>query len=257
MLALDPNQIDLWFVFFDDIQDEHLLDQYRRLLTEEERHQSQRFYFPKDQRRYLITRALVRTVLSRYIPITPKEWTFTTNAYGKPEIANDSNIARKLSFNVSHTQSLIVLGITYECNLGVDTENVRIRKAPLEIASHFFSPDEAEALHALPLEMQRDRFYQYWTLKEAYIKARGMGLSIPLDQFSFRLQSTDIQLSIDSQLNDVASRWRFWQFGLSTDYLTAVCAEVSANSDPQLRLRKIVPLADEEWLDYSPICYQQ
>lgn len=257
MLALDPDQIDLWFVFFDDIQDEHLLDQYRRLLTEEEQHREQRFYFAKDQRRYRITRALVRTVLSRYAPITPKEWVFATNAYGKPEIANDSNIAKKLSFNVSHTQSLIVLGITYRCSLGVDTENIRIRKAPLEIASHFFSPDEAAALYALPLEMQRDRFYQYWTLKEAYIKARGMGLSIPLDQFSFRLQGTDIQLSINPQLNDVASRWRFWQFGLSTGYLTAVCAELPANSEPKLVLRKIVPLGDEEELDYSPICYQQ
>ena len=255
MLELDPNQIDLWFVFFDDIQDEHLLEQYRRLLTEEERHRQQRFYFPKDQRRYLITRALVRTVLSRYAPIAPKEWTFSTNAYGKPEIANDSNIARKLSFNVSHTQSLIVLGITYGRNLGVDTENIRIRKAPLEIARHFFSPAEAEALYALPLDMQHDRFYQYWTLKEAYIKARGMGLSIPLDQFSFRLQGADIQLSIDSRLNDEASRWRFWQFGLSAGYLTAICAEVSGNSNLRLRLRKIVPLGDEEGLECVPVCY--
>src|SRR5450830_558430 len=116
---LEPDHIRLWLVHFDEIQDERIFDEYRRLLTDDEQLQEKRFHFERDQRRYLVTRALVRTVLSRYAPITPKQWSFSTNAYGKPIIANDKSTAKKLSFNISHTQGLIVLGVTKTIALGV------------------------------------------------------------------------------------------------------------------------------------------
>ena len=112
MLALDPGQIHLWFVFCDEIADESLLRQYREMLTEEERNQEQRFHFPKDRHRYLLTRALVRTTLSRYAAIAPSQWRFSADAYGKPAIINQDPLVGKISFNISHTQGLIVLGVT-------------------------------------------------------------------------------------------------------------------------------------------------
>ncbi len=138
--------------------------------------------------------------------------------------------------------------------MGVDTENIRTRPAPLDAANHFFSSDEALALSALPTAMQHDRFFQYWTLKESYIKARGMGLSIPLDQFGFDFSQDDrIAISMHPQLNDQPSRWHFWQFRLGADYMVAVCAERSAHTKQQLFLKKIIPLSGEEVLDYMPL----
>lgn len=247
MLELRPDQVDLWLAFPDEIRDSQLLDQYRQLLTGKEQAQERRFHFRKDQHRYLVTRALVRTVLSRYAPVAPEQWLFSPNAYGKPEIANDDRTAKKISFNISHTHGLIVLGITGYKSLGLDTENVRARQAPIDVARHYFSADEVAALHALPVNMQHDRFFQYWTLKEAYIKARGMGLSIPLDQFSFHLPH-DVHpgISFHSLLDDHASRWRFWQFRVSSEYLMAVCAERVESVAQQLKIKKLVPLEAEE-----------
>lgn len=250
MLELRPNQIDLWLAFTDDIRDKHLLDQYRKLLTDKEQEQELRFHFSKDQHRYLVTRALIRTVLSRYAPVAPEHWAFSTNAYGKPEIANDDRLAQKISFNISHTQGLIVLGITSDNPLGVDTENVRGRQAPIDVARSFFSADEVAALCALPVDKQHDHFFQYWTLKEAYIKARGMGLSIPLDQFSFHLQP-DVHpgIAFHSLMDDRPSRWRFWQFRVAPEYLMAICVDRTESAAQQLNIKKIMPLAEEEMFD--------
>ncbi len=246
MLDLEANKIHLWFVFLDEVEDGQLLDRYRELLTPEERIQEKRFYFQKDQLRYLVTRALVRTVLSRYAPISPVQWTFFPNAYGKPEISNDDFTAKNLSFNISHTDGLIVLGITTGSALGIDTENVRTRHAPLEIGGHFFAPEEVSALDELPLENQPDRFFQYWTLKEAYIKARGMGLSIPLNQFAFQFpQDGQVAMTMWPQLSDTAARWRFRQYRVAPDFLLAVCVERSTESDLCFVMKKVIPMAIE------------
>jgi 4'-phosphopantetheinyl transferase len=252
MLKLHSNQIHLWFTFYNEIQNECRLNQYRDLLIGEEQDRHQHFHFAKDRHCYLVTRALVRTVLSRYTSITPEQWQFSKNTYGKPSIVNDDHIAKKISFNVSHTQGLIVLAVTRDNALGIDTENIGTRQAPLDVADRFLSPEELADLKALSPESQHERFFQYWTIKEAYIKARGMGLSIPLDQFAFRfVQDKQIELSIRSELKDQPSRWNFWQFRLSTDYFTAVCAERSGDAIQQLILKKIVPLEYEMMLNFD------
>lgn len=254
MLKLNPGQIHLWFVYFDEIQEESLLERYRNLLTEEERIQEKRFYFEKDQRRYLITRAMVRTVLSRYAQVEPGQWTFSKNAYGRPEIAQH-HATGDLSFNISHTQSLIVLGVTWGCALGVDTENIQLREAPVELASQYFAPDEAAAIYDLPEEIQDQKFYQFWTLKESYVKARGMGLSIPLNEFGFDLErEREIEVRINPELNDSASRWNFWQFRPSADYLVAVCAERTGMEKQEFVMKKFIPLEKEEPMECDMLC---
>jgi 4'-phosphopantetheinyl transferase len=249
MLDLDRGQIHLWMAFFDEIRDEELLQRYDRLLAPEEREQRRRFHFEIDRHRYLITRALVRAVLSRYAAIEPRGWTFAANAYGKPAIANADRSAQRITFNISHTNSLILLGMTSDGALGVDVENCRARGAPLNISDQIFAPEELAELHALPRTQQHDRFFEYWTLKESYIKARGMGLSIPLGRFSFRFPSeTTVRVSMRPELNDHPSRWRFWQFRPAASHLAAVCAEATEASQ-QLVARKVVPLLREEVFD--------
>jgi 4'-phosphopantetheinyl transferase len=190
MLNLNPEEIHLWFVFADDIHDDSLLERYRSILSDEERSKEKHFYFLKDRRRYLITRAMVRTVLSRYKEIEPNQWKFSKNAYGRPEIAGNHETGN-ISFNISHTQSLIVLGVSNESALGIDIENFHIRKAPLELASHYFHPSEATTIYKSSAEVQDQRFFQFWTLKESYVKTRGRGLSIPFEQFRFHLMNRE------------------------------------------------------------------
>jgi 4'-phosphopantetheinyl transferase len=244
VIPLSTAEIHLWLADYSEITDSSLHDGYRGLLDPAERAQEPRFHFEKDRRRYLVTRTLVRTVLSRYADIAPSDWMFSTNAYGRPAVANRA--ARDLSFNISHTHSLIVLGVTRGRALGVDVENYRAREVPLEIASRYFAPDEVAVLNAAPRHEQQYRFFEYWTFKESYIKARGMGLSLPLDKFSFHYDHpNDVSIAIRPELADDPARWQFWQFQPSPEYLVAVCAERAGAQSPRLAVRQAVPLLGE------------
>jgi 4'-phosphopantetheinyl transferase len=252
MIDASPGRIDLWFTLFGELRDAHLLNAYRRLLTGEELHKASKFRFEIDCRRYLVTRALVRTVLSRYAPVAPESWRFAANRYGRPEIVSTDARIRGLSFNISHCSGLIVVGLTRGRSLGVDVENVADREAPLDIVDRFFAPDEIAALNSLAEAQQRDRFFEYWTFKESYIKARGLGLSVPLDRFSFDLGDPDrVRLTIDPALGDSPTRWEFWQFRPRPEHLVAVCAEC-VGPRPVVPGRYVVPLVSEEALNLSP-----
>jgi 4'-phosphopantetheinyl transferase len=223
---IDSSEIHLWLAYPDEIKDPRLLAEYWRLLSGEELQRQQRFYFERDRHRYLVTRAMVRTVLSRYAGVAPRDWEFVVNAYGRPSIAAKLAATRWLEFNVSHSQDLVIMGIARARAIGVDVESVLPQRAALEVADRFFAPAEVAALRALPSEQQHRRFFDYWTLKESYVKARGMGLSIALDRFAFHIEDpTRIWLAIDPTLGDQAGRWTFWQLQSGRDYRGAVCAE--------------------------------
>jgi 4'-phosphopantetheinyl transferase len=247
IIALTPAEIHVWLAFYDQISEERLHVAYRELLDATEKQQEPRFYFARDRRRYLVTRALVRTVLSRYVSIDPRAWIFSTNAYGRPEIVNAEAKDAYLSFNISHTHSLIVLGVTTRRALGVDVENVRAREVSIDIADRYFAPQEVAALAAVPAHQQQDRFFEYWTFKEAYIKARGMGLSLPLDKFGFRYPHDHaVEIAIHPELADDPARWQFWQFRPAPEYLVAICAERTGARSPQLIVRQAIPMLSEK-----------
>ena len=240
------DEIHLWLAFTGDIA-EDTLRAHRELLSEEELAQEARFRFEKDRRRYRITRLLVRTTLSRYASIDPCAWRFEANPYGRPEIANAE--AKDMTFNVSHTHGLVVLGVTRHRALGVDVENFHAHEASIDIAQHFFAPQEVEALEAVPAGEQRYRFFEYWTFKETYIKARGMGLSLPLDKFHFHFpHDRGVAITIEPELADDAARWQFWQFRPRPEYLVAICAERNGAQSPAVIVRTMQseePLAAE------------
>lgn len=226
MEQIDSEQIHLWFADLNELRDTHLLAEYWSLLSAEELRQQTRFHFERDRHRYLVTHAMVRTVLSKYAEVAPREWQFSVNVYGKPSIAAQHTTARGLEFNASHTDGLVVLGVAYERAIGVDVENVRTREVDVEIANRYFAPAEVAALRALPRERQQRQLFKYWTLKESYIKARGMGLSIPLDRFAFDLEDpAGIRLTTDPTLDDRPDRWRFGQLLLPQEHMVAVCVE--------------------------------
>jgi hypothetical protein len=129
---------------------------------------------------------MVRRALSRYSEIPPQKWRFVENAHGKPLIDPDLD-SPPLSFSLAHTKGLAVVAVTGGADVGVDVERADRSVNAARLTGRFFSPEETAALQELSPERLRERFFLYWTLKESYIKARGLGLSLPLDSFSFRL----------------------------------------------------------------------
>jgi len=246
---LSDADIDIWLVFYDEI-DESLLAHLHGLLSEEERHRESRLRCADARKQYRVTRAILRTVLSRYAKVAPADWFFVPNQFGRPQIANPDHESRGVCFNISHTRGLIALGITNRRELGIDVENTVVRPPCIEVAERFFARLEVDELASLPQSRRPERFFEYWTFKESYIKARGQGLSIPLQRFSFQYpHERAVQISIQPDLGDDASRWCFWQFQPAPQYLLAVCAERRNGGSPKLTLRKTIPTVMTEVLD--------
>ncbi|EYF01262.1 4'-phosphopantetheinyl transferase family protein [Chondromyces apiculatus] len=256
MLDLPPRVAHLWYVFHDDIQDPALLAAYRALMTPEEAERQARFYFPKGRHEHLVTRALVRTTLSRYAPVDPRAWRFIPGDKGRPEIAAPTGIP-PLRFNLSHTEGLIACLVTLDTDVGVDVEFIDRPSSTVEIADRFFSPEEVRALHTVPPSGQRDRFFDYWTLKESYIKARGMGLSLPLEQFTFLLGDDgpaaasrpmrardDLRIAFDPRLVDDPESWQFALWSPSERHRMAAAIRKGRGAAPfTIELRQTIPLS--------------
>lgn len=175
------------------------------LLSEQERAQHQRFIPPKKRHEYLATRVLVRTVLGRALGMAPQALQFVSNAWGRPALWPPA----PLHFNVSHTEGLVVCLVSPNPEIGVDTE--RLARAPdlLALAPNVFAPQELSDLSALPANEQARRAVVLWTLKESYIKARGMGLALALDGFAFRFDADRVRLEVAPALQDDGARWQF------------------------------------------------
>ncbi len=255
VLSSATTHIELWCTRCDELRTAALLERYLTLLDREELEQLGQFRYAKDRDRYLITRAMQRVVLSRYVELPPEQWQFTKNKYGRPEIVNHQD-GNAISFNLSHSENLIVMGVAYNAEIGVDTEFIEPTLTALQLAKTVFSDKEAAALANLHGAELTQRFYQYWTLKEAYIKARGMGLALPLDKAVFDFADSEkLMLSLDPVLSDQSARWHCWQFRLFDDYAVAVCAERRKDLSRELVVRKIAPLESEQFIPYSD-CWQ-
>lgn len=162
------------------------VDDFFEILTGDERTRAERFYFQEDRNRFVIARAALRTILGGYCCQNPRQIRFCYNQYGKPRLRQDFQDP-PLFFNLSHSRDIAVVAVTQRREVGVDVEFIRAGFADEQIAEHFFSPLEVRAIRALPKERQDEAFFHCWTRKEAYIKARGEGLSIPLHKFDVSL----------------------------------------------------------------------
>ncbi|MFZ4538299.1 4'-phosphopantetheinyl transferase family protein [Propionivibrio sp.] len=181
------------------------------LLNAKERAQQQRFIPPAKRHEYLVTRVLVRTVLGEALGVAPQALQFVCNEWGRPALASVL-MSAPIHFNVSHTDGLVVCLVSTENEVGVDTELFARAPRLLALAPEVFAPQELVELAALPIEDQAQRAVILWTLKESYIKARGMGLALPLDGFAFRFEPGQVCLDVKPALQDDGARWQFqWQ----------------------------------------------
>jgi len=154
----------------------------RGILTADEVDRANRFSFEVDRQRFIAARATLRSILSKYITICPGDLCFYYNQYGKPFLAPEFS-SYQLNFNLSHSHRIALYAIARNLEVGIDVERVRSDVEYEEIAKLFFSVDEVAILGTMPTEKRLEAFYHCWTRKEAYIKAQGKGLSLPVDSF--------------------------------------------------------------------------
>jgi len=250
---MDPSRLDLWYVDAQKATDTGMLDVYRQWLPAEETARADRFRVEKDRTLALVSRALTRTALSHYCDVDPHAWRFRPNRHGKPSIAEptEEQVGLPLRFNVSHTKGMAVCAVVAIPGLGtddvgVDVEDLRRRRVRRELARRFFAPAEVDALEHLSDEQWPEAFLEFWTLKEAYIKARGMGLAIPLDQFAFS-RSADRPPAIDfaEGHGQLSEDWQFAQIRLADHFQIATALRYPASKRLTVSLRETLPLQDE------------
>lgn len=215
----------------------------RSQLTTAELARVARFHFEHDRHSAAVVRLFIRQLLSHYAAVAPAQWRFETGAHGRPEIIAPP---LPLRFNLSHCDNLVVAAVVQRHSVGVDCELTRRQCSISALAERFFAPTEAAELRALPPEAQRQRFFDLWTLKESYIKALGLGLAQPLNQFTFRLLSRngeEEQITLDDNERDFASNWRYWLLRPTADYRIAITLPTITPLPYRLVSRALLPTA--------------
>ena len=235
--VLEPGEVHVWYATVEEAYESHVLEAYKGLLTPDERARHDRFYFEHSKLEFLVTRALVRTALSRYRAVDPRDWRFEANAHGRPSIAHPRSDEPHL-FNLSNTHGFVACLISGAREGGIDVEDAMRNTETVEIAHRFFAPSEVAALKALPPSEHRERFFTYWTLKEAYIKARGMGLAIPLDKFAFELDGANVRIRIDPSLHDDERTWQFARSSPTPRHRVAVAVRGDSEAGPKVVVRE-------------------
>lgn len=240
--ALAPGEVHLWLTGAEDTADAALLGRCAALLNPEEQARHDRFVFDHSKRQFLVARGLVRSVLARYTGLPAEALRFVANEHGRPELDPVHGLVG-LRFNLSHARGLAALGVARDAELGVDVEDTTRNSRPEDIADHFFAPAEVQALMALPADARPARFFDLWTLKEAYIKARGMGLAIALDRFAYDLSRgrAAIDLAIDPSLGDPRAGWHFWLDDPTPGHRLAVAARLPGGAAPAIVTRWFDP----------------
>jgi 4'-phosphopantetheinyl transferase len=200
----------------------------RSLLSEDEVARAGRFYFERDRHRFIVSHGLLRILLARYLN-TPfsnvSQLRFCNNDYGKPSLDLDRQ-DRTLNFNISHSDELVLFAFTYVRQIGVDIEYMRPGLDYQSLAEHHFSALENQMLQALPVSVRLKAFYQCWTRKEAYIKARGKGLSIPLDVFDVSLRPDEPAVLLNSREDPLEMAcWRLCALHPDPSYAAALAVE--------------------------------
>jgi 4'-phosphopantetheinyl transferase len=214
---VQPSEVHIYHATLD--RPSSAIESLAQLLSPDEQQRADRFRFEKDHKKFIIARGLLRTLLSRYLEISPEQVQFSYGLKGKPELIPHS----ALSFNVSHSHQMALYAITLHHRIGIDLEQIRpIEAAPL--AQRFFSPQEAAVIHSLTDADQHRAFFRGWTQKESYLKATGDGL--------VGLQSVEVSLELDKPMEIIkigddpkaASHWFVHEISIP-DYVAALVVE--------------------------------
>jgi 4'-phosphopantetheinyl transferase len=197
----------------------------RDTLAADEQARAERFRFPIDRTRSIVARGLLRAIIARYLDREPATIAFQYSPTGKPSL-RDTTESGDFHFNVSHADGVALYAISRGRAVGVDIERVRADMANERIAARFFSPREVAALRNLRPDLQSEAFFTCWTRKEAYVKARGVGITAGLDQFDVSLAPDEPAAILANRDASEAHRpWSLYHLTPCPGYVGAVAAE--------------------------------
>ena len=235
--ALDrPDAVHLWVTDTTDIGGKDLDERCLQALGQAELDSYNALANAEHRREYLISQAFLRDVLSHYLNLAADSLEFVRNASGKPSLQLPNQTTAPLHFNLSHSSCSVACAVTHVGHVGVDVETSHPDSGLLAMAEHYFAGDEIDCLQKLSGERQQLMFARIWTLKEAYIKARGEGHSKSLDSFSFDCKEPG---SIRLVEDDAARQdWRFWSLQPLADQTVSLAVE---SPEASLRLFSTVP----------------
>jgi 4'-phosphopantetheinyl transferase len=217
---IQPGEIHVWRVFFSTYLDD--IDAFVKRLLPAESERAARFRAEHARHEYIISRIFLRAVLGSYLNIPPALIQFRYGPRGKPSLAGDIS----LRFNLSHSRDVALLAITWEREIGADVEYIRPIPEADDIVGNYFSPNEITVFSALPASEKPAAFFRCWTRKEAYIKACGDGLSIPLDSFDVTLAPRQPARLLRVEGNPAeVERWALLDVPVVENYAAALCVE--------------------------------
>ena len=224
-LSLPTTDVHVWRASLE--QTPETVEALRQLLSPDERARADRFHFEKDRRHFVVARGVLRRLLGRYLDMAPNALRFAYADQGKPHLAAEiTQQVTPLKFNLAHSGGLAVYAFTDLGEIGVDLEQINPHFTGDDIARRFFSASEIACLDQLPAEARALAFFNCWTRKEAFIKAKGMGLSLALDQFDVTLapgQKAELLRTRWDQSE--AGRWSLRPLEIGVGYVGAVAVE--------------------------------
>jgi len=216
---LTANQIHLWRAELREFRSQ--VERFLPLLSAEETARAQRFVFSQDRENFIVGRGILRELLGRYLGMPPAKLPLETRAKGKPTLGRALE-THDVRFNLSHSAGLSVFAFCLGREVGVDIERIRPDVATDEIAERYFSSREWKELRALPSQHRTEAFFLCWTRKEAYVKAHGDGLHIPLDKFDVTVTPGTAAMLHSAD----AARWSLFSFSPKEGYVGALIAEL-------------------------------
>lgn len=214
--------------------DEDIRGRLSAALGESEIERSTRFRFARDRDRFVARRGVLRDLLGRYLGMPPERVRFRSTRFGKPELDPEAQ-GRNLRFNLSHSHGLALIGIARDRDIGVDVERIVPERADRQVAERFFAPAEVAALQDFAGQAWVECFFHCWTRKEAYVKARGEGLSLPLHLFEVSVvpspaPDSPAVLGIAGE----RERWRLESISVGPEYAAAAFVERPVRSITRL-----------------------
>lgn len=242
-LALADDEVRAYFLEVQEVGQDDRLERYERLLDAEERARRERFVFERDRRLFVMAHGLTREALSEQAEVAPEKWRFVAGKNGRPEIAAP-RLPRPLRFNLSHTAGLVACALTWSRDVGVDVERRDRPGTDLAVADRYFSPPEVRWLYEAAERERPDRFLILWTLKEAYIKAVGEGLSAPLDRFAVATAGTGpapATIAFMPPLADEPEAWRLEWSPIGGAHFAAVAVRRGAGGPIRITWRIVDP----------------
>lgn len=221
-LTLSKSDVHVWRANLD--QPPELIQQLAQILSADEVRRAERFYFEQDKERFIVGRGLLRTILSRYLGMAANQLQFCYSTRGKPDLVEHLGGGR-LRFNLSHSQALVLYAVTRDRAIGIDVEYIRPIAEADQIVKSFFSDYEKTVYHNLPPYQKQVAFFNCWTRKEAFIKAIGEGLALPLDQFDVSLTPGEPARLLRIKGDEASKHWSIKELTIDKNYASALAVE--------------------------------